>query len=703
MTLTPLFAPTGIALVGASPDSAKLPGRPPAYYNRYGFGGGVYPVNPKHAEIAGRPCFARIEDVPDPVETALILLPAGQVAEALEACGRRGIGYAITVASGFAEAGGIAEQERIAAICRRTGIRLVGPNCVGLLDPWTRNTATFSTVLKYEMPRAGDTVLITQSGALGNSLLQSFLAHDLGLRAWVSTGNEADLGVLDVLEHFTRDEACRIIAMFVEGLRDGERLVPLVREARRRGKIVIALRAGRSEAGRTASISHTGKLAGAARVWRDLARQAGLVEVRDLPSMVDVLIALEAQPALGAERPDGLGILTVSGGLGVLMSDIASEHGLDVPEFAAPTQEVLRSVLPPHLAVANPVDTALFASEDGYARCATAVLQDPRIGALILVLTSLAHDYGALEPWLLRLADDARRFGRTVAVTFLSEADQLDPAARHRLKEAGVVVLPTATRLIEGFAHVAAASKASRAAPLIDAAAAGPAVSDPVAAARVPLPRSTVCRDVEAAVIAAKEMGFPVVLKAVSRDIAHKSDVGAVVAGIGDDAALRRAWRGIADSLAGKAPGARIEGMLLQEQIGEGVELIAGCSVDPEFGRVVMVGAGGVLAEVLDDVRFLAAPATADEIAEALAELKIAKVLAGARGRPPADVSAACRIIADFAAAFASAEDVREAELNPLIVRPAPHGAVAVDTLVVRVPRIGSASGERVGETEMMA
>lgn len=681
--LAPLFAPKGIALVGASPDPAKLPGRPLEYFARYGFSGGVYPINPKHGAIAGRPCFARIEDVPDPVEAALILLPAGQVAEALEACARRGIGYAITVASGFAEAGGVAEQERIAAICQRGGIRLVGPNCVGLLDPWTGNTATFSTVLRQGIPRAGEIVLVTQSGALGNSLLQSFLTHDIGLRAWISTGNEADLGVLDILEHFIEDESCRVVAIFVEAFRDGERLVPLVRAARRRGKVVIALRAGRSDAGRAASVSHTGKLAGAARIWRDLARQAGLVEVRDLESMVDLLVALEARPALRSDRPEGLGILTVSGGLGVLMSDLAAERGLPVPQFAASTQQVLRSVLPPHLGVANPVDTALFASEDGYARCASAVLEDQRIGTLVLVLTSLAHDYGALRPWLVRLAENARRLGRTLAVTFLSEADQLDASARLQLKRAGVVVLPTATRLIEALAQIARAASTQVSPKPARAFTTRPAVSDPIVEGRVPLPRSTVCRDLREAAAAAAQIGFPVVLKAVSSDIPHKSDVGAVVAGIGDEAALRRAWRAIEDALATKAPGARSSGMLVQEQIESGVELIVGCSVDPEFGRVLMIGAGGVLAEVLDDVRFLATPATADEIAAALGELKIAKILAGARGRPAADVAAACRVIVDFATAFAAAEGVSEAELNPLIVRPAANGAVAVDTLVV--------------------
>ena len=364
--LTRLFAPRAIALVGASPDEAKLSGRPLRYLERYGFKGGVFPVNPRHAVIGGHHSFARIADIDAPIDVALLLAAADQVAPALEEAGKCGIPFAIAIASGFAEAGDGARQADLSRICLETGIRLVGPNCVGILNPANGTTATFSTVLKTKLPRPGSIVLITQSGAIGNGLLQSFNHHDLGLRAWASTGNEADLGALDFLSHFLRDEECRVIAMFVEGFKQGERLVPLVKEARHLGKIVIALRAGRSDAGRAASRSHTGKLAGQARVYDGLARQAGLIEVDSVEALIDMLLAVETV-GVDAARPPGLGILSISGGLGVVMSDVAAALDLTVPLFAENTRAALKTVLPPQNSVANPVDTALFASEKGTA------------------------------------------------------------------------------------------------------------------------------------------------------------------------------------------------------------------------------------------------------------------------------------------------------------------------------------------------
>lgn len=691
-SLDRLFEPRAIVLVGASPDRNKLPGRPLSYLQRYGFQGKIYAVNPKYQEIAGIQCFPSIEALPEGIDLALILLPAAGVAQVLEACGKHGIPYAISIAGGFAEAGAHEEQRHLAEICARHAIRLVGPNCVGLLNPRAGVTATFSTEMKKRMPRPGSMVLLTQSGALGNSLMQSFNALDLGLATWVSSGNEADLGVLELAEHFLDDEQVKTIVLFVEGLKDGNQLLPLSRRAHALGKTIVVLRAGRSQLGRAASISHTGKLAGAWKVWRDVARQAGLVEVQSLDELLDLAVALDVAGDAESDAADGLGVLTVSGGLGVLISDAAAECDVPLPAFAASTQAALRNILPPQMAVSNPVDTALFTDEGGYAACADAVLNDPSIGTLLLVLTSLAHDYEALLPWLERLGGQARAARKLVAISFLSSSDQLSPQQRHRLHSAGVMVLPTAERVVAALGRrrsVLHARKAARALqpPSTVSLSAGLSGARSINAfidrANVPRVPELVCQQPDEAIAFAQQNGFPVVLKVVSPDIAHKSEVGGVALNIADAEALRVEWQRMVASIASKAPGATVSGYSIQPMVSEGLELIVGCSVDPELGRAAMVGQGGIYAEIFDDVRFIGLPASREEFRSALMNLRIAPLFAGARGKPPLDLEAAIDVIERLAHCFYEETWIQEVDLNPLLVRPVGKGAVALDLLVV--------------------
>lgn len=683
-TLSRLLKPTSIALVGASPDATKLAGRPLAYLQRFGFMGRVYPVNPKHAKIGGVDCFATIQDLPREIDLALILLPAQGVAQALEACALQGVATAISIAGGFAEAGAQAEQQQLTDICRRHDIRLVGPNCVGLLHPAHGVTATFSSELKNAMPRAGKVALLTQSGALGNSLLQSFNDLGLGLAYWVSTGNEADIGVLELVEYAIADDSVELIALYVEGLQHGERLVGLARRARAAGKALVVLRAGKSQLGRAAAVSHTGKLAGAWKVWSDVAAQAGLISVGTLDQLLDVAAAFDRFGFPARDGLEGLGVLTISGGLGVLISDAAADIGLPLPAFHAATQAALREVLPPQMTVANPVDTALFTDEKGYAHCAETVLRDPSIGTLLLVLTSLAHDYQALLPWLERLGKEALAMGKRLAVSYLSSSDTLAPADRRRLMGAGTLVLPTSERIVAAMGRRAlVARELPPAQTLAGTHRPSTCGTEFLALAAVPLVPEGIFTDAAAAMEFAGREGFPVVLKVVSPDIAHKSEAGGVALNLADAPALRDAWARIQNSVAAYAPAARITGYSVQPMLRGGFELIVGCSVDPELGRVLMVGAGGVWAEMLDDVCFLALPASRAEITAALDGLRIAPILHGARGQAALDVDAAVAIIHRLAQQFLADRWIREVDLNPLLVRAQGQGAVALDVLVV--------------------
>ena len=687
-SLDRLFNPRGIALIGASPDLTKLAARPQAYLRRYGFAGQVYPVNPKYGEIAGDRCYASPADLPDGVDLALILTAASGVGDALEACGKRGIPFAISIAGGFAEAGDHAEQRRLEAICARYGIRLVGPNCVGLLEVRNGLTATFSSALKQRLPRPGSTVLLTQSGALGNALVQSFNEADVGLTCWVSTGNEVSLGVLDLLEHFIAEPDVRLIVLFIEGLKEGERLLPLARRARAHGKTIVALRAGYSKLGRAASISHTGKLAGPSKVWRHVARQAGIIHVDSLDDIVDLAVLFDVAGSADAGDVHGIGVLTASGGQGVMIADSAQNAGVPLPAFAVSTQEYLRTILPPQMPVANPVDTALFAGLAETRCCAEAVLDDPHIGTLLLTISRLVNDYDELLPWLTELAARARAAGKLLAITYLSSSDRMKRPARHALQRAGAFVLPTQQRVVAALGRRMAS--AAWQAPVLEESARDVELESSdrnaagfIARAGIPVAPERLCATIAEARTAAAEIGYPVVLKVVSPDIAHKTEVGGVALNLVDEHALGHAWTAMADSLRRRAATARIDGFAMHPYLTGGFELIVGCSIDPELGKVVMMGSGGIWAEVIDDIGFVALPASRDEIRAVLLGLRIAPILDGARGMAALDVDAAVDSIARLAQAYQREAWVGEVDINPLLVRPRGLGVVALDVLVV--------------------
>jgi len=681
-----LLQPGTIALVGASPDARKLAGRPLAYLKRYGFQGQVYAVNPKYPDIDGVPCFPSIAALPRDIDLALILLPAHQVADALEQCALQGVRCAISIAGGFAEAGSAAEQQRLTDICQTHGIRLIGPNCVGALHPALGMTATFSSELRNRMPRPGRMALFTQSGALGNALLQSFNDLDIGLAYWVSSGNEADVGLMDLIEYSLDDDNVNLIALYIEGLKHGERLSELARKARQKNKAIVVLRAGKSQLGRAAAVSHTGKLAGAWKVWQDVSRQAGVISVETLDELLDVAIVFDRLGFPTGSGTQGLGVLTVSGGMGVLISDAAAAFQLPLPPFSADTQARLRGLLPAQMTVANPVDTALFTDEKGFAACAEAVLEDPGIDVLLVVMTRLAHDYKAMLPWLAQLASAARKAGKCLAISYLSSSDSFERDGRTLLLASGALILPTPDRLARALGHRHRVAQ-------VPCYAAQPIASGPpqrsssmqgfLQQAGVPQVPEGLFQDVGAATAFAEAQGYPVVLKVSSPDIAHKTEAGGVALNLKDAASLRASWLQMEQSVAAHAPQARIDGYAVQPMVLDGFELIVGCSVDPELGRVLMVGAGGIYAEVFDDVRFLALPTGAEEIRAVLGGLRCAPILAGTRGQEPLDTEAAVQTILRLANQFMVDDWVQEVDINPLRVRMVGRGAVALDTLVV--------------------
>ena len=679
--LSLLLSPRAIAVIGASGDATKVSGRTLTYLRKYGYRGKVYVVNPKADEIRGYPCLHTVSSLPEGIEVAVILLPIGSLEATLEECAAHGIRLVVGVAGNSPPAEEPALQARLQMICRRSGMRMIGHNCVGFIVPLSGVTATISAELAHALPPPGSIALLTQSGALGNSLLQGFNANRLGLRAWVSTGNEVDLDVIHLTESFLNDPSTKIVALFVEGLKYGAHLMGLARLARSLGKAIVVRRAGKSDLGRRASASHTGKLAGGGRVWQGIAKQGNLIEVSSLDEMLDVLLVLDTFGVVASSKPTGVGVLTVSGGVGVIIADEAHCRGLELPDFAPATHEALSRILPPHISLNNPVDTS-YISEEAFCQAAAEILSDPSIGTVILVFMSLLHDMSKLMQPLLELAEEAKALGKHVAIAPVVSSDPIGMAVIGQLRKAGLLALPSVERCVAALGLWNSAAYVTSE-PLSPPVAVASQESRIALAAGIPEPAQRLCADVNEAVAFAEQYSYPLVLKVSSEDLPHKTEVGGVILGIRNRDELESAWVRLASSIAANAPHARVEGYLVQEMILDAVEMIVGCSRDPEFGPVLMFGWGGILAETIDDTTFVSLPASRAEIAQALAGLKVSKILDGVRGRPPADREAAIDAAMRLGQIFLSWPEIAEIDVNPLLVRSRGHGVVAPDILVI--------------------
>jgi acyl-CoA synthetase (NDP forming) len=691
--LDAIFAPRSIAIIGASQDATKIGGRPVEMLRRFGFPGAILPVNPRAAEVQGLPAYASVAALPEAPDLAIVAVAAEAAPDALEACAAKGMKAAIIFSSGFAEMGeaGAAAQERLRQIAHRTGMRVLGPNCLGAASMAERSIATFSVVLEAGMPPAGPLGIASQSGNLGSYTMLLARERGIGVSRFLTTGNECDVDIADAIAFLARDAATRVILCVLETCRDAPRLIAALEEARRAGKPVIVLKIGASEAGQAAAASHTGALAGSDAVFDAVFRRAGAVRVPGVEALLDLG---HAASVLGDRLPRGRRtmLLTASGGFGVLLADAASAAGLTLPAPAEATQRRILSVVP-YASPRNPVDaTAQMSSRpEILGEILAALLEDEGCEALVLLLSAslyLPRLRAIYMPTLRALRE--RHPDRVVMLIVHGPAD-----AVQELTAMGFAVVDgvgPATQALAGLCALAEArGLPAPAAPPPS----GPAL-DPreiateagakrvLAAAGLPVLPERVVADAAEAVDAAHAMGFPVVLKIVSPDLPHKTEVGGVALDLRDAAAVEAAHAAMLARVRAAAPAARIEGVLVSPMVRGGVEMILGAKRDPVFGPVVLVGIGGIFAEVLQDVAVRPAPVDEAEALAMLRGLKAFAVLDGARGRPKADLPAAARAIAAlsrFAARHAA--QVAEIDVNPLLLRPEGQGAVALDALIV--------------------
>ncbi len=682
-----LINPSSIAILGASANLEKLNGRTLQYLQRAGYGGAIYPVNPKYDGIAGLTCYPDVASIPGAIDLAIVAIPARHVTAAIAALGEKGARAAVVFSAGFAEMGadGAALEAAIVEAARGHGMRLCGPNTLGLINGFTGATATFSQYAKGPIV-AGPVAFITQSGAFGTAIAALARLRGMGLGYVVNTGNEADVTLVDVMDEILADERIRVCTAYVEGLRDGPAFLELAGTALERGQPIIVLKVGRGDAGARAAASHTGALAGEDRVFDGVARQKGIIRARNEEQMLDLAEAFAACPL---PQGPGVGIITQSGGAGVMMADRAEELGLTVPVVGEATRAKLGEVLPAFGTATNPVDmTGQFIAEPAILRDGVKVLlEDPGIHIAIIWL-ELMEDYA--EQMLAIFRDIRDSVDKPFIISWVAASDE----ALDGLRDMGICVVRggepaiDAAAALAGYAEArrrAVAPVASAKAPVLPAEA-GPVptlqAAEILRTAGISVVNSVLTRSAGEAADAADKIGYPVALKIESPDILHKTEAGGVRLGLGDAGAVEAAFAEITADARTYRPDADIDGVVVQKMGSDGVEMVLGARRDPVFGPVVMVGLGGVLVEVMGDVVFRSAPVSRAEADAMLDDLQGVALLAGVRGGEPADREALVEMICALSVFAASAHPrLAELDLNPVLA--GPDGAVAVDWLMV--------------------
>lgn len=701
-TLIPFFNPTGIAVVGASGAPAKLGFGVARNLAQSGYTGAIHFVNPRGGRLLERPVYASIAEVPDPVDLAVVIVAAPLVPDTLAEIGRRGIRAAIIASGGFRETGpeGAQLEREMLRVAREHGIRLIGPNCVGLIDTHLPLDTTF---LPPPGPTPGDIAFISHSGAICAAVIDWARGQGFGLSHLVSLGNQADVGETDALAAVAGDPHTKVITLYLEGIGDGRRFVRVAREVARRTPI-IALKVGRYDAGRRAVASHTGALAGQESAFNAAFRRAGVIRANTGEELFDWARTLAWCPLPAGPE---VAVLTNAGGPGVTAADALESHGLRLATLSAGTQARLRAILPPNAGVDNPVDMLAAATAGQYVESLRILLDDPGVHSVMVILPPPPMEsaggvaralipiiYAATKPVVValmgeRMIQEAVEYFRSARVPeyrfperAASALAVLTERAELMRADAGEILRPPpdgirpdeVRRVLAGYhaATLAAGGDPDGFLPI-------EVIGDILAAYGIPMPRAMPAASAAQAVELAERAGYPVVLKVASPDIVHKTEVGGVLLDLGDADEVAAGYETVLANAAAAAPEAHIEGVLVQHMITTGQEIIVGAVQDPQFEAIVMFGSGGVEVEGLRDVDFSLAPLSEGEASGLLDRTWAGQRLKGYRNLPPGDRAAVLDIIRRLGQLAADFPQLVELELNPVRVLPAGKGAFAVD------------------------
>lgn len=698
--LDSLFAPASIALIGASRDHEKIPGRLLSMLRKNGYPGKLYPINPNYDEIDGLTCFKSIADIGAPVDLAIVVIPARAVLAALEQCAAAGVKNAVIISSGFAGEGGdsAAMQERIADLAKRTGMRISGPNAEGFYSQAQRVAATFSPTVDVKpgveplvatRKRIG---IVAQSGGIGFAFYNRAKALGIALSYVVSAGNESDLGAGEFLDYLVQDSATDVILLFIEGIRDVEKFRAAAQRAAEIGKPVIVTKVGRSGAGERAAASHTASMAGWSAAYEAVFAKYGFIVSNDLDEAITIAAVLATNPL---PKGDRVAVLTVSGGAGIWGADTVALQGLQVPELPASMQAEIMKLLPSYGTARNPIDvTAQGVNSGGLQKSVDLLAASGEVDAMLVVLSLSSETRMPFKEAELKPVIDAE----LKPILFYSYTLPSD-FARRELAKSGVVVLSglthagVALRRLRDYARFRPASPvdASLLSPRdLSAHLTAPVLSEAdskalLRAAGIGLPEEVLVRDRDALDAAIVRVGLPLVMKIQSPDIPHKSEVGGVRVNITTKGEAFSTYRDLLENVAKHRPDAAIQGVLVSPMAKRGVEIIIGTLQDATFGPMIMVGLGGITTELFRDVIYRPAPVGPTEARGMLDELKAAPLLQGFRGAPKADVAALSRLIAQLSLlASRHASEIAEIEVNPVLVHAEGQGVTIVDALVVK-------------------
>lgn len=695
-SLDALFAPKSVAIIGASSDQRRFGGRPIQYLLDAGFEGGIYPVNPARAEIQGLKAYPSISAIEGPVDCAILAISAEATLDTLQACIVKGVRSAILYGAGFSEMGdeGRALQDRVVAMARDAGMRLLGPNCMGLFNAHARFYATFASAMEEGVGKPGGIAVASQSGGYGGYLLKHLMLRGLGLSQWITTGNEADVDVGEALGWMAARPENEILLGYIEGVKSGEKLIAALETAQALGKPVIMMKVGRTAEGSKAAASHTASLTGEDAVYDALFDKYGVYRPRTTDEMLDVVSALSLKRPLQGDR---IGVISISGGVGVQIADFVSDAGMRMGQLPDDAQAALRALVPacsPH----NPIDmtglvttnhdimektldivlgakafdaTLIFLGITGVAPSMAEPLKqaiskayarhpDQLLSVAITAPDSMVRDYEALG--ILTTEDPSRSVAALGALNQFRQRSGTSVHAKAELAQLQIS-LPASGRFNEAEAKAL------------------------LAEIGLPSPREAVATTPDDAAAQATAIGFPVALKLVSADILHKTEVGGVKLNLTSAIEVAAAAQDILASAKAARPDANIDGLLVSQMVTGGVETILGVHGDPAFGPVITFGVGGILVELLQDTVCAIAPVSLDEARSMIARIKTAALLTGYRGGPSHDVEALAKAIVDISHfVIQQGGRLSSLEINPLRVMPGNGGVIALDAVIEMDP-----------------
>jgi acyl-CoA synthetase (NDP forming) len=691
-----MLRPRSIAIVGASPTPGSLGGSVFANLERFGFAGDVHLINPNRAEINGRPCLKSTADLPDGVDCAVLAIPRPGVLDAMKGCAARKVGGVVIFSAGFAEAGadGRAQQDELARIAHAAGMAVEGPNCLGFVNCVDGVPLTFGIVDK-PAPIAGRRAIgiVSQSGAMATVIRAALNAHDVPFSFTVSSGNEAVNGLEDFLEFLIEDPSTSVIVMVVEQFRTPKRFLALARRARQLGKPIVLQHPGRSAAAKASAATHTGAMSGDYEVMRTLVNSAGALVVDTLEELIDLGELLIRWPVLPKA---GTAVLTESGAHKGMMLDFCDSIGLALPEPSPGSQKIIGAIAPDLILPTNPLDLTAQAlvDPDLYRKTLQPLFADERYGsvALTIILSSVAHNPRKIRHVINAL--DELKPQKPVLFAMLGEDVAVPPEIIGELRARNVPFFRSPERAARALARVTEFAARRPAAPIAATPPAGekiPAGTLPefrsklilATEAEIPVPAGSAAKELGSAKTVARQIGYPVALKAQAAALGHKSDAGGVVLDLRDEAALTAGWEKLHADVAKARPGLALDGVLVEAMARTGIELILGARNDPDWGTVLVIGLGGVFAEALHDVRVLPPDLDAPAIVEELKALKGAALLKAFRGAPARDLDAVAAMAVKLAAFMRAHPEVAEIDLNPVMVYAQGEGALALDALIV--------------------